>query len=191
MRAFIGIDLPEAVRESLGALQRELAESHADVKWVEPANLHITLKFLGEISEEQRREVEALLKRLAAQTPRFLVSLEGVGAFPSIRAPRVVWVGISQGSNAVTGLAESIERESAALGFQREEREFAPHLTLGRVRSGRQRRELTQRLETLTWTPLPAWSASTVTLYQSVLSAAGPRYSVLAEVPLRKPEVGS
>ena len=191
MRAFIGIGLPDEVQASLAALQRELAQSRADVKWVEPSNLHLTLKFLGEISEAQRQVVELLVKRLAAQTPPFLLRLEGAGAFPSIRAPRVVWVGMGQGNDVVARLAESIEREGAVIPLRREERPFTPHLTLGRVRSGRHRRELTHQLESFTWAPPPPWQVALLTLYQSVLSSAGPRYAVLAEVPLRKLEVGS
>src|SRR3989338_8018709 len=108
MRAFIGIALPDAVRSSLAGLQRQLSESGADVKWVEPANLHVTLKFLDEITDDQRRVVEALLGRVAAQETPFTLRLVDVGAFPSMKAPRVIWVGITEGRDRVVRLAQAI-----------------------------------------------------------------------------------
>ena len=88
MRAFIGVSLPETVRASLAGLQRQLGESGADVKWVEPENLHVTLKFLDEITDEQRGHVEALLKQIAEGEESFMLGLKPVGAFPSVHAPR-------------------------------------------------------------------------------------------------------
>jgi len=185
MRAFLGLSLPEEIRESLHRLQRDLSESQADVKWVEAGNLHVTLKFLDEITEEQRRDVEALLTRLASKESVFTLGVEEVGAFPSMSAPRVVWVGLSEGRDTVARIAQRIEEEGCAIGLRREERPFAAHLTLGRVRSSRRRQELTQRLQRVTWKPPAPWFVTSVTLYQSLLSSSGPTYHVLVEVPLR------
>ena len=190
MRAFLGIALPRGVQQSLAALQGELATSHADVKWVEPPNLHVTLKFLDEISEAQRRTIEALLARVAGREESFLLGLGAVGAFPSVESPRVIWVGLTEGKERVAHLAERIEQESSAILLRREERPFSAHLTLGRVRSPRGRGALTQRLRAAMWQPPPPWSVSTVTLYQSVLRSDGPRYTVLADVPLTGGDAG-
>lgn len=184
MRAFVAITLPDAQRRTLATLQRALAESRADVKWVEPANLHLTLKFLGEIEEGQRRTVETFLQRVAARQEPFAMSLEELGAFPSPTAPRVIWVGVGQGRTEAAGLAEAIDQESVAIGVPKEERSFAAHITIGRVRSPRNRDALTRRLREATWHPPPPWRVAAVTLYQSVLSPQGPTYTVLAEAPL-------
>ena len=184
MRAFVGIALPAGVRDVLVALQRELSQSQADVKWVEPENLHFTLKFLDEISEDQRQEVERMLGRIAAQATPFPIQLTRLGAFPSLTAPRVVWVGMSEGKEPLTRIAQAIEEGARAMGLRREERPFASHLTLGRVRSPQRREELAQRLRTLQWTAPPAWQVSAITLYQSVLNSSGPHYGMLADIPL-------
>jgi 2'-5' RNA ligase len=185
MRAFLGLSLPEEIRESLHRLQRDLAASQADVKWVEAGNLHVTLKFLDEITEEQRRDVEALLTRLAGKESAFTLGVEEVGAFPSMRAPRVVWVGLSEGRDTVARMVQRIEEEGRAIGLRREARPFAAHLTLGRVRSSGHRQELTRQLQHITWKPPASWLVTSVTLYQSVLSSSGPTYHVLAEVPFK------
>lgn len=184
MRAFVAVDLPAHVRSALAELQQDLARSNADVKWVEPPNLHVTLKFLGEITDDERRAVEALLQRVAGETPPFALTLEELGAFPSVAAPRVLWVGIREGKEPVVRMAEAIEREGAAIPLPRDARPFAAHVTLGRVRSPRHRQALAQRLRDAAWRAPDPWEVTTLTLYQSVLGPAGPRYTVLADVPL-------
>ena len=185
MRAFIGIALPPALQESVAELQRELAVDGADVKWVAPHQLHATLKFLGEIDEQGRARAETALRLAAAKQGAFTMRLELVGAFPSTDSPQVVWVGVGEGKEALMKLAQVLDRELEAAGWPAEMRPFAPHLTIGRVRSAYGLRGLAQRLRALDWSPPQAsWPASSVTFYQSVLSAEGPRYTVLADVPL-------
>lgn len=184
MRAFLAVSLPADVRASLAVLQRGLAHSNADVKWVEPENLHVTLRFLGEITEEQRLALEALLERLAPREEPFVLGLEGIGAFPSLGSPRVFWVGLSTGRETAARIAGAIEREGATILLEKAERPFAAHVTLGRVRSPRHRPALVQRLRETSWRAPDPWRVSALTLYQSVLGPGGPRYTVLAEVPL-------
>ena len=186
MRAFIALALPEEVREALGRLQQDLVASRADVKWVEPDHLHVTMKFLGEITEDQRHAVEAMLRRLAEREAPFLLGVQVLGAFPSATAPRVLWVGLADGRERVQRMAEVIEREGAALSFVREDRPFAAHVTLGRVRSSRHRQQLARALLNTTWQPPAPWRVASITLYQSVLGSVGPRYTVLADVPFAR-----
>ena len=184
MRAFIGIGLPEPVRTSLAALQQHLAESHADVKWVAPEQLHATLKFLDEITGAQQQQIAEFLTKISQQHEAFTLTLHHLGAFPSLHDPRILWVGAEEGKAAVVSFAEAIEKECRACGLKNEERAFSAHITIGRVRSPKQRQALIQALNTHAWTPPPAWQVSTVTLYQSVLSSNGPAYSVLGEFQL-------
>ena len=183
MRAFIAVELPTSVQAELVALQRELRASGADVKWVEERNLHLTMRFLGEIPEDERQAVEQLLNRLARHTPVIQASLSDVGAFPASSSPRVVWVGIGQGSDALRRVATELEEGLALLRVRKADREFVAHVTLGRVRSSRQRAPLVSRLRDLTWKPPPPFWADHLTLFQSSLTGSGPVYTALARFP--------
>ncbi len=185
MRAFIGMALPQEVRESLGALQRELAKTGGDVKWVEPKNLHLTLKFLGEMSEEQCQTLEQILKTVAQHHAACSLSLGALGAFPTLNAPRVIWVDVVEGKQAVEELAQAIEQASRTVGLIGEARPFAAHITLGRVRSPRGHEALVNALRFISWQPPSAWRADRISLYQSRLGSGGPTYTVLTDVPLR------
>lgn len=184
MRAFIAVELSAEVRRAMVLLQQELAASHADVKWVEEPNLHLTMRFLGEITEDQRQAVERHLRAVAHGTAPCPLTLAEVGAFPSASSPRVVWVGAGQGKDALRNLAERLEEGLQQLGLPGEEREFAAHVTLGRVRSPKNRAQLTEHLKAVSWTPPPPWSVERLTLFQSTLTSAGPLYAVLAHAPL-------
>ena len=168
----------------MARLQRELARSEADVKWVEPENLHVTLKFLDEVTEEQRQGVEAALARVAGSEAPFSLGLDQLGAFPSMSAPRVIWVGLGEGRDTARRIAEAIEREVAALSLLKEERPFAAHITLGRVRSPRGRQALVHQLAGVRWESLPPWRVTSLALCRSELSSAGPHYTMLADIPL-------
>ena len=187
MRAFLGISLPEQIRASLVTLQEQLAESQADVKWVAPEQLHVTLKFLNEISEERTQQVTQFLRSIAQKTPAFMLQLQDLGAFPSVSDPRILWVGVREGGVAVVALAAAIEEQCRAYRLKREDRAFSAHATIGRVRSPRRREALVQRLRETTWDAPASWRATSVTFYQSVLGQAGPTYTVLAELPLASP----
>ncbi|MBI3615216.1 MAG: RNA 2',3'-cyclic phosphodiesterase [Candidatus Omnitrophica bacterium] len=196
IRAFIAVELPEALRQEVAAFQSELKSSGADVKWVELENLHLTLKFLGNIEEAQVPVLKEALAAPARGFPSFTFHLEGIGAFPRTTSPRVVWVGVSEGKEKLVELAKTVERTCSGLGFPAEERPFSAHLTIGRVRSqerlaaaggSRTRRfsalaSLIKRLqvaESLGKTPA---SGEKIVLFQSVLSPKGPLYTPLAEI---------
>lgn len=182
MRAFIAIPFPEDVRASLAKFQDQLKPCGASIAWVAPENIHLTLKFLGDITNEQKAAMAAELKGIAAQTQAFTMELGEVGVFPSPAAPRVVWVGLKQGTEQTTALAGQLEQAARKLGLRSEERPFSAHATLGRVRTPRSKTPLMKGLERASWQPAPAWTASHVILYRSDLSSYGPKYSVLSVV---------
>ena len=187
MRTFLAITLPTEVQDALSNLQQTLAESRAKVKWVAPENLHVTLKFLGSMTEERRQAMAAMLRQVARDDEPFPLGVDGgVGAFPSMTSPRVIWVGLSTGKDVVTRLAAAIEREGEALAlFAKAERPFAAHVTLGRVRSPKHRHALVRALQECAWKAPAPWRVTSLTLYQSVLGSEGPTYSVLFDAPLR------
>ena len=185
MRAFVALRLPEETRRSLAALQRQLADSGADGKWAAPEQLHVTLKFLGKTPPPDPAAVETLLRGIATRTASFPLALGALGAFPSARAPRVIWVGLAEGRERVIGLARAIESSGGSIsGWVTEERAFAAHVTLGRARSPRGRAALAAQLERAAWIPPAPWQVEQVVLYESVLRPDGPRHTPLAEIAL-------
>src|SRR3989338_2916141 len=120
MRAFIAIELSNEIRGSLAQIESHLKYSGADVKWAEKDNIHLTLKFLGEVSEEKCEEVKAALDSVVKEMEPFELSLKDIGAFPKIDYPRVIWVGLDEGAAESTELANKIYEALSKLGFQKE-----------------------------------------------------------------------
>jgi 2'-5' RNA ligase len=135
-RTFICLELPEEVRVKAEALQRRLAGLGDKIRWVNPRNLHLTLRFLGEISRSQVETVCLAVRSAAARMDAFPIHLSGTGCFPSPSRPRAFWIGVADASNLIR-LSETVEEELFSAGFPREARPFSPHLTLGRVRADR------------------------------------------------------
>jgi len=193
MRTFIAIDLNEENKAALTKLQDELKQTKADVKWVEPENTHLTLKFLGEISEKQADQIKQVLDKISSDCKPFELSLSDIGAFPELDYPRVIWVGIEKGKKEVEEAAKKIEEELGKLGFANEERPFAAHLTIGRVRS---RKNIQALKEVCQLASLPVNKSkpanrptdelvNSITLYQSKLTPSGPIYTPLHRAALQ------
>jgi 2'-5' RNA ligase len=136
VRTFIALDPGKAIRDRLVGLQKDLARSGTEVKWVEPDNLHVTLLFLGEVDMVDLPRVCAAISEAAGRYCAFPLSVEGAGCFPNPRRPRVLWVGVGQGRQEVCALHDDLEGPLLDLGcYRREERQYTPHITLGRVHS--------------------------------------------------------
>jgi 2'-5' RNA ligase len=129
--------MPPAIKEAAAAIQCELMKSKAAVGWVRSEGMHLTLKFLGELSPPQLDEIKTILGRDAEGTGSLKIAVRGVGVFPNPKNPRVIWLGIDPEDNRLLQLQERIDHGLEPLGFRPEERKFRPHLTLGRVRSSR------------------------------------------------------
>lgn len=184
MRAFVAVKISDAAREEVARLQEKLKMAGADVKWVEPENLHLTLKFLGETGEDRigrlRQELQAVLQARAS----FTFTLEGLGAFPRPEQARVVWVGTGEGKERLIELAREVEEICSRSGFPAEQRPFSPHLTIGRVRSGKLLPELAQQIQALPFRASSPTPADRVVLFRSTLSPRGPVYTPLREILL-------
>ncbi len=174
MRAFIAVELSEAVRAEVARLQETLRSAGADVKWVEPENLHLTLKFLGEIDESRVAQVEEALRSAVSPFRSFSFRLEGVGAFPRVNSPKVLWVGVGEGKPKLAELGAAVEKRCA----------FSPHLTIGRVRSGAGLAQLIQQLEAAEFRASVSTPAEKLVLFQSTLSSHGSIYTPLREILL-------
>jgi 2'-5' RNA ligase len=132
MRAFIAIDLPDNIRAALRRTQASFRSAAPAARWTQPEGIHLTLKFLGEVSDRKVREVCESLKKLG-RFEAFAIGLKGFGFFPDARRPRVFWVGVEE-LPSLSRLAEQVEEAMQSIGFAGEERAFRPHLTLARFR---------------------------------------------------------
>jgi 2'-5' RNA ligase len=183
IRSFVAILLPDAVREAVAAATERLRPLCGAVAWVPPQNLHVTLQFLGGQSEEGLAAAEAALDAAAAWSAPIDVALHGIGAFPGLERPRILWIGMAQGALEVRALQARVADALAERGFPREERAWHPHLTIGRVFDERRwRREAGPPLRTalaqLATTAFGTLRIADVALMRSDLSPAGARYTV-------------
>jgi 2'-5' RNA ligase len=184
VRLFVAADLPAGLRERLGALQHELSGMKSDVRWVRPEGIHLTLVFLGEVAPERLAQLrDALVAAAAEIAAPFRLRVTGVGTFPDRGPLRVVWAGIDGDRAAAARLKTALGRHLAPCGFAAEEREFRPHLTLGRVRQerGRDDRTLLERHRSV---DLGEFEVDEVLLFESRLGPQGAQYAVLARCPL-------
>lgn len=183
VRAFIAIELSPLIKaglvRTLEELKRQLKGS--PVKWVPVDNIHLTLKFLGDVSVSNLDLLKDLLRRQAGNRRTFEFQVGELGAFPSTRLPRVIWVGV-QAPPELYEFQKAIEVEASYLGYPREERSFSPHLTLGRVSrnaSNDETRRIGAALETLAVGSLGTSIVQSVNLYQSDLQPGGAIYTCL------------
>jgi 2'-5' RNA ligase len=184
MRLFVAVHLPAEVRQHLGRAQDLLRGARADVSWVKPANLHITLKFLGETEPKRVERLHAALVDAAAGVAPFAMTVTGVGTFGG-RAPRVVWAGIGEGAESLGSLAGAVESQLVRIGVPKDKRGFAAHLTLGRVRSGTNADGLLTALRGLASDHFGEALVDRFFLMQSELNPTGSIYTVLEDFPFQ------
>ena len=184
IRAFLAIDLPESYRASLAAVQDYLKKSGADVRWTSVAGIHLTLKFFGDIEENQVDVLAAAAFGITGATPKFTLGVNGVGTFPSPKNPRVIWLGLSGQTDILARLVQNLEQAFAPLGFPPEKRNFTPHLTLGRVRSSQGREALNRSLETVFLSNFSEFLVKELILYRSTLRPQGALYTPLSRIAL-------
>jgi RNA 2',3'-cyclic 3'-phosphodiesterase len=184
IRVFLAVDLPASLRPVLSWAQEELKKSGADVKWVPVGNIHITLKFFGNITDTQVTDISEAVTALAANQEPFTLTVTDAGAFPSPKNPRVVWLGVGGDLEIIREFYRRLELAFAALGFPPEDRPLSPHLTLGRVKSPSGRTALTQCLVHLPEPEAPPFQVSEIVLFRSNLSPQGATYLPLKVIPL-------
>lgn len=184
MRSFIAIELPDAVKSSLSTTQEEMKKCGADIRWVRPEGIHLTLKFLGNIEEKDVVSIIEVLKGTCENYTVFNLNISGLGFFPNNRSPRVIWVGIKD-SESVSVLQTDIEEGLSSLGFERENRKYSPHLTLGRFRSSRGKQILINQIEAIKNKKFGAIKVGSVSLMKSELNPKGAKYTRVAEILLK------
>jgi 2'-5' RNA ligase len=184
IRSFIAIDLPEATRHGLAAVQEQLKQSGAGVRWVKPGSIHLTLKFLGNIHPAQVEDIALAVAQEVRDQPPITLGAAGLGAFPSRRKPRVIWIGMEGEVQRLNGIQARVENALEPLGFVREKRPFQPHLTIGRVKDRRKLQALIDAMATLDMEPFNSFDADEIILYKSDLRPTGAIYTKLHRMPL-------
>jgi len=183
LRSFIAIELPGEIKASLEGIQQSLKKSGADIRWVKTGNIHLTLKFLGDIEEKSVTAIIHALKGACKNHKIFRVEILGIGTFPAKRSPRVLWAGVN-GNGELGKLQAEIDDAMASQGFDPEKRVFSPHLTLGRFKSSHGRGALMEKMDLIKHESFGLFDVRSIYLIKSDLNPSGAVYSRLAEFPL-------
>ncbi|MBK8616825.1 MAG: RNA 2',3'-cyclic phosphodiesterase [Anaerolineales bacterium] len=190
LRAFIAIELSQIILETIERQTTRLRQTVGDdiIRWVPPQNMHLTLKFIGGIAASHLDFLKQMLTREASTHPQFDMQIGGLGSFPSSRMPRILWVGLHAPA-VLTSLHKSIETGASRLGYEKEERAFSPHLTIGRARQNITPAELSKvraALDTIQLGNIAIARVDSVHLFKSDLQSGGSIYTKLFSAPLSK-----
>lgn len=185
MRLFFAIPLPEGVKNTLEDLKSQLARNVQGVKWVERGNLHITLKFLGEVEEDRVQDLVELADMAWRDQRSFFLELGALGAFPNLQKPRVIWVGVRGEHQRALEIAKNLDRNLSHLGFETE-KDIKLHITLGRVKHPENAKQLFNNIINIKYEAGCGFDVDRLQLLESRLSRVGPEYRVLHEFLLNK-----
>lgn len=184
IRVFIALALPEHVTGALDSLQQELKQFGIKMKYTDPENIHLTLKFLGDIRAGQADAIGEKLKQAAAGFAPIELSAKGMGVFPGIRKPRVLWTGVGGQTENLEKLHTEVESAMEVLGFEKESRRFSAHLTLGRFKGRADQALLADAIRQFGDFASDEFTADALYLFKSSLTPKGPVYTVLSSHPL-------
>lgn len=184
IRSFIALDIGDEVRKNLSELIDDLKNTRADIRWAKPGSIHLTLKFLGDIPPDDVDRIESAIKKASHDFEPFKIEVKGLGVFPSIKRPRIIWTGLIEPAGTLKRLAKSIENKCAKRGYKPEKRPFKAHLTIGRVRSLKGIDALKGKIEAGAELELGAFKADSIALFKSDIKPGGAVYTVQRSVEL-------
>jgi len=188
MRAFIAIELPAKIKDALSEIQNKLKNENLKTSWIEPQNLHLTLKFLGNLPIEKLEQIKKIAAATIKASPGFKVKLECLGVFPDLRAGRIIWVGANQPPLELKQLVKQLEGQLTETGIPKENRDFCAHITIGRIRNCLSPSNLGKALDKIAM-DMPDYdfefNCGRITLFESTLGPAGPTYTALKEFNLK------
>ncbi len=184
IRTFIAIDVPEKIKEQIFEVEKELMKSCTEgVKWEEKEKFHITLKFLGDVNEDAIDSIYDVLSENLTGFGKFSIIYKGVGCFPELKRPRVIWIGCEDPSGKLFELQKIVEEKMSELGFEKEDKEYHPHVTLGRVKNPKNISNLTKKIESINFES-EAGEVAEVLIMKSDLKPSGSVYTVLRKIKL-------
>ena len=183
IRTFVCIEIPACVRERISRLQRDLSRTDAQISWTKPSNIHLTLKFLGDVTRSRIERVTRAVERAASSITPFEIEVGGAGCFPSPRSPRVLWIGLAGLPDSLRQLHARIEDELYGEGFPREAKRFSPHLTIARVRTPKNANRIAEEL-LATGFESEMFQAREVIVMRSELNPSGSAYTPQAVILL-------
>jgi 2'-5' RNA ligase len=184
-RTFFAVELSQKIAAGLRMIQGRLKERISGVRWVRPEGIHLTLKFLGEVDADRIDGIAGKAEEAVHAGGPFTIVIRGCGVFPNARNPRVIWIGIDDPSGELKKLQARVEEGMEELGFMREGRVFAPHLTLARLSSGRGKGAIAQALDAIKESNLGTMEVREICLFRSHLKPTGAEYTKLKVIPLR------
>jgi len=186
-RSFFAVELNKEIEEGIRKVQEVLKGRVGGVRWVRPEGIHLTLKFLGEVDPDRIKEIVRKAQEAVKGVGPFKIRIRGVSGFPSAKNPRVIWIGVEDQSGLLRELQMRVEKGLEELGFKREERGYTPHLTLGRLRSGKEKGAITEALKDIGDSDLGTMEIGEITLFRSQLKPTGAEYTKLKNIPLEVP----
>ena len=178
------MELPGHIVKKIEEVQKDLKLSRADVRWVSPEKIHLTLKFFGDIEEARIESIIKAIEDPVRKTPPFSLLVRGLGAFPQLKNPRVMWMGLVDPKGVLAPFQKEVESRLNEMGFEAEDRAFQPHLTLGRVKSNRGRDELVGTVEKHLEEEFGEFMVERIVLFKSELRPSGPLYTPLRDLKL-------
>ena len=187
VRCFVAINIPDEVHDQISNYIEKLKKYSEEIRWIKAANIHLTLKFLGEIDSSRVAQVKHCLNPISNKFSSFDLNISGLGCFPGKNRPRVFWLGMEQGKeNPLFGVHQWIENQLEQIGFEKEKRRFSPHLTLGRVRAGQpvDFTKIFTFIEQSPFTPID-FQVRDVYFLQSFLKPTGAEYQVIEKYLLK------
>jgi RNA 2',3'-cyclic 3'-phosphodiesterase len=184
MRLFIATPLSKETEEYLAKVIFELKQVRSKVKWVAAKNIHLTLKFLGDTEESKVEPIKAAIQKVADNSHSAKCTIDKLGGFPNLKRPRVIWAGISGEIDKIKSIASEIDNEMNRLGFEKEDRPFKSHLTLGRVKESSGLKDLTEAVTNYKLNPQNI-TFDKIILFKSTLTAGGPIYESLFEAEIK------
>lgn len=185
MRSFIAFKPPEGIARQIGRLQAHLRSEGVEARWVKPSNIHLTLKFLGETDTGRDGDIRRAMQTAVAGQAPLELALGGLGGFPNISRPRVLWQAVAMDVDRLQAIQQRLETLMVPCGFPRERRPFRGHLTIGRIRSSKRwRPEMAAIVKAMPDLPLQPYVVDALIWYQSRLLPGGAEYTALARIPL-------
>jgi 2'-5' RNA ligase len=183
-RSFFAVELSAEIAAGVRKIQGVLEERATGVRWVRPEGIHLTLKFLGEVEQDRIEAIARKAEGAIQGVGPFTVEIRGGGGFPTAKNPRVIWIGVEDHSGMLKHLQTRIETGMAELGFTQEKRGFTPHLTVGRLRSGKGSKTVAQAIDAIKTSDLGSLEVREIILFRSHLKPTGAEYTKLDSFPL-------